>query len=161
MDKIFWKQIGKNVEIYVDDMVVKFDSIYNISCARSIRNFLSNTMVQHAPKPSQVHFRGQWRYILRIRANQLRDQIQYWQVQGNNWDEKSYEVKRDMDVSGLAITSLSRYIPRQRNGPISRGIFLEIKHALTTPSILCKPSPRKTLHLYLSVSENAISVTLV
>ena len=73
MDKIFKGMIGKSVEVYVDDIVVKSDS-----CGQHVRDLQE---VFDALRG----WRGQ---VSGIHADSHRNWGQPWQMQGDNWDEK-------------------------------------------------------------------------
>ncbi|XP_020209186.1 uncharacterized protein LOC109794123 [Cajanus cajan] len=176
MDKIFHKQIGRNVEVYVDDMVVKSNSAKeHIKDLKEVFNEIRKYRMRLNPEKCVFGVQGGkfLGFMLSVRGIQANpDKCQMIPDMRN---PKS--IKEVQQLIGR-LTSLSRFIPRllERTKPILKLLkkikefqwteeceetFQALKETLASPPILTKPDTSKELIVYLSVSEEAVSTVLV
>ncbi|RDY09020.1 Retrovirus-related Pol polyprotein, partial [Mucuna pruriens] len=175
MDKVFQEIIGEDMEVYVDDMVVKSSK-------------------------EEAHYHKLERVFTVLRKNQLRLNLQKCsfgvragKFLGFMLTERGIEANLDKcqaiidmrspqnvkEVQQLMgkVAALSRFIPRSAETalPIFEALkkgrftwtneceeaFKHLKMTLSAPPILTRPVPGIPLHLYLSASEKAISSVLI
>ncbi|XP_057760122.1 uncharacterized protein LOC130980459 [Arachis stenosperma] len=176
MDKVFHHQIGRNIEIYVDDMVAK-------------------TMKEksHCEDLSEI-FRQIRAYNMRLNPEKYAFGVKGGKFLGFMLTSRGIEAnpekcsavlnmaspKTIKEVQQLAgrIAALSRFIPAASNRAyhlfqtISKNkkfhwteegekAFSELKAILSAPPVLQRPEIGKPLYLYLSVSNYSISSALV
>ncbi|RDX84949.1 Retrovirus-related Pol polyprotein from transposon 17.6, partial [Mucuna pruriens] len=176
MDKVFKEVIGRDIEVYVDDMVAKSEG------GRS-----------HCEALRRV-FRILRRHQLRLNPEKCSFGVQAGRFLGYMLTERGIEanpekcravismrspqnVKEVQQLMGKVV-ALSRFISRVsdiatpvldtlRKGrnftwtPECEEAFLRPKAILAAPPILIRPELGRPLHLYISVTETAISATLV
>nr|XP_025640917.1 uncharacterized protein LOC112735606 [Arachis hypogaea] len=176
MDKVFQQQIGRNMEVYVDDMVAK-----------------TPMQGSHCDDLAEI-FRQLRAYNMRLNPDKCAFGVQGGKFLGFMLTSRGIEAnpekckavlnmtspKTIKEVQQLAgrIAALSRFLPAVANRSyhffqtFSKGrkfnwtdecekAFAELKQHLTSPPILQKPETGSPLYLYLSVSNHAISSVLV
>jgi len=176
INRVFEKQIGKNMEVYVDDMVVK-----------------SKTFKQHLEDLTET-FAQMRLYNMRLNLTKCVLGVEGGKFLGFMITHRGIEANPDKcetissmrsptnlkEVQRLVgrLTSLSKFLLRltEKKRPIIKVLkkanrfewddkcedaFNEIKAAVSSTPILEKPSVGCRLLLYLSVSENAVSLALV
>ncbi|XP_020222101.1 uncharacterized protein LOC109804683 [Cajanus cajan] len=176
MDKVFRGQIGRNIEIYVDDMVVK-----------------SNSMADHVADLAEI-FGELRKHNMRLNPEKCTFGVRGGKFLGFMLSARGIEANRDkcqavidmrspsnlkelQRLSGRLV-ALSRFLPRlgDKISPMTKLLrkasafswdepceeaFMALKAALATPPILTRPDPSRPLLVYLAVSEDAISSVLV
>ncbi|XP_072064520.1 uncharacterized protein [Arachis hypogaea] len=176
MDKIFAKQIGRNIEVYVDDMVAK-----------------STHMANHAKDLTEI-FQQQRRYNMKLNQEKCAFGVQSRKFLGFMLTYRGIEanpekcqailnmrspktVKEVQQLTGR-LAALARFLPRiaHRSHHFFKNLkkqekfywseeceaaFTELKTILSAPPILQTPEIGKPLYLYLSITNNAISSVLV
>nr|KYP58731.1 Retrovirus-related Pol polyprotein from transposon 17.6 [Cajanus cajan] len=176
MDKVFHQQIGRNMEVYVDDMVVKTTSAegHAVDLVEVFSQIRKHNMHLN---PEKCIFGVQGGKFLGfmitkrgIEANpeKCRAIIQM----------QSPQTAKDVQRLVGRLVSLSCFIPRlaKKAGPIftllwkpkifewtdqCEEAFKSFKDFLTTPPVLQRPSHRADLLLYLAVAKGAISAIIV
>nr|KYP41524.1 Retrovirus-related Pol polyprotein from transposon 17.6 [Cajanus cajan] len=176
MYKVFQQQIGRNMEVYVDDMVVK-----------------TTSAADHAADLAEV-FAQVRRHNMRLNLEKCVFDVQGGKFLGFMITSRGIEANPEKfkaiiqmqspqmvkEVQRLAgrLVSLSRFIPKlaEKAGPIftllrkpkdfqwtdrCEEAFRSFKTFLTTPPILQRPDHKTDLLLYLAVAEGAISVVIV
>nr|KYP43716.1 Retrovirus-related Pol polyprotein from transposon 17.6 [Cajanus cajan] len=176
MDKVLAEQLGRNVEAYVDDMVVKSDSVS--------RHFAD----------LQESFDTLARYQLKLNPAKCSFGVQAGKFLGFLLTHRGIEANPDKcsaiinmrspatvkEVQQLAgrMASLSRFLSKvaDKSLPLFQCLrkndrfawtdeceraFGELKQALTSPPILTKPQTNSPLLVYLSASDSAVSAFLV
>jgi len=148
MDKIFQGMIGLCVEFYVDNIVVNSDSF-----DRHIEDFLSFMLTHRGIEANPDKCQA----ITNMRSPQNIKEVQ--QLLGH-------------------LTTLSRFVPRlaERTRPMVQlfrttskfswdkkceEIFKHLKNFLSSPMVIQKSRPDQPILLYLVVSEEEVSATLV
>ncbi|RDY04798.1 Retrovirus-related Pol polyprotein from transposon 17.6, partial [Mucuna pruriens] len=176
MDKIFMEVMGVDVEVYLDDMVVKskeagkhYDAlgrIFDILRKHQLRlNLEKCSFGVHAGK-----FLGFMLTKRGIEANLEKCRVVV--------DMRSPQSVREVQQLMGRVTALSQFISRAAEmalpifGTLKKGrsfvwtpeceeAFLRLKVMLATPLVLTLPDPGNLLFLYISVSDTTISVVLV
>nr|KYP73371.1 Retrovirus-related Pol polyprotein from transposon 297 family [Cajanus cajan] len=176
MDKIFRHQISKNLEVYVDDMVVKSDDLYThkSDLVEVFKQLRKHDMRLNPEKCvfgiAGGKFLGFMLSTRGIEANPDKCQS----VIGI----RSPNSIKEVQVLSGRLTSLSRFLPclAKVTKLIVRllkkaskfvwtaeceELFLSLKQRLGTPPILSKLDPGLDMIVYLCVSNEAISAVLV
>nr|KYP76975.1 Retrovirus-related Pol polyprotein from transposon 17.6 [Cajanus cajan] len=176
MDKVFQGQIGRNIEIYVDDMVVKSGSLTDhMADLAEIFGELRKHNMRLNPEKCTFGVRGGkfLGFMLSVRGIEAnRDKCQA--VLEMRSPSNLKELQR---LSGRLV-ALSRFLPRlgDKISPMTKllrkastfswnesceAAFAVLKAALATPPILTRPDPLNPLSVYLAVSDEAISSVIV
>nr|KYP54147.1 Transposon Ty3-I Gag-Pol polyprotein [Cajanus cajan] len=176
MDKVFHQQIGRNMEVYVDDMVVKTTSAeaHAADLAEVFSQIRKHNMCLN---PEKCVFGIQGGKFLGFMITSRRIEANPEKCKAIIQMQSPQTVK---DVQRLAgrLVSLSRFIARlaKKAGPIFTPLqkpkkfewteqceeaFRSFKTFLTTPLILQRPDHQVDLLLYLAVAEGAISAVIV
>lgn len=175
MDKVFRNQIGRCMEVYVDDMVVRSRSVeaHNKDLEEVFEQVRKYGMRLNPTKcmfgVSAGRFLGFMLTTRGIEANLDKCRAILEMRSPHNLKEVKRLVGR--------LTSLSRFIPKlsERIKPIlaimkksSQGwnkeceeAFEEVKRILIEPPVMGRPEPGHELQIFLAVIEEAISATLV
>ncbi|RDX96689.1 Retrovirus-related Pol polyprotein from transposon 17.6, partial [Mucuna pruriens] len=176
MDKIFKDIIGRDIEVYVDDMVAK-----------------SEGGESHCETLGRV-FEVLRRHQLRLNREKCSFGVQVGRFLGFILTERGIEANPDKCRAVISmrspqnvkevqllmgrVTALSRFISKaseiatlvlntlkkERNfawTPECEEAFLRMKAMLTTPPILVRPELSQPLYMYMSVTEIAISSVLI
>nr|KYP35075.1 Retrovirus-related Pol polyprotein from transposon 17.6 [Cajanus cajan] len=136
MDKVLADQIGRNVEAYVDDMVVKSPSV-----------------CQHF-SDLQESFNTLARYQLKLNPAKCSFSVQAGKFLGFLLTHRGIEANPDKCSAIINMRSPATVKEVQQ-------AFSELKQALTSPPILTKPQTDLPLLVYLSASDSAVSTVLV
>src|ERR1044072_3825910 len=176
MDKVFSRQIGKTMEVYVDDMIVRAENDdrhcqYLEEAFQSIRR---NNIRLNPEKCSFGIEGGKFLgYIISARgiaANQDKCRAIIEMRSPTN----VLEVHK---LNGK-LAALARFIPQSagKSAPFFRCLkkslafnwtmeceqsFQDLKNLLSTPPVLAKPIPGVPLMLYLSITDTAVGSVLV
>jgi len=176
MDKVFSHSMGKYVEVYVDDMVVKSPSHH-----------------QHAQDLSAV-FSALRQYNLRLNLDKCIFSVDHGKFLGFMLTQHGIEansekcnaiiemriptsVKKVQRLIGR-LTTISRFLPKlaEKIQPIIQllkksvkftwnddceQIFQKLKTTITSPLILHKPDTHQPLLVYITAIDHTISVVLV
>nr|KYP56513.1 Retrovirus-related Pol polyprotein from transposon 17.6 [Cajanus cajan] len=176
MDKVFANQIGRNLEVYVDDMVVKTRSPDNhVRDLEEIFKQIRKYNMRLNPKKCVFGVHGGKLLGFMITCRGIEANPDKCQVLISMRSPKNHkEVQR---LAGR-LASLSRFIPKlaEKAKPIFQllkkpkefcwsdqceQVFTNFKQFLSAPPILSKPTYQADLLLYLAVADNAISSALV
>nr|KYP34975.1 Retrovirus-related Pol polyprotein from transposon 17.6 [Cajanus cajan] len=131
MDKVFHQQIGRNMEVYVDDMVIK-----------------TTSATDHTTDLVEV-FAQIKRHNMRLNPEKCVFGIQGGKFLGFMITSRGIEANPEKFKAIIQMQS-----PQTVN-------FRSFKAFLTTPPILQRPDHKTDLLLYLAVAENAISAVTV
>nr|KYP47172.1 Retrovirus-related Pol polyprotein from transposon 17.6 [Cajanus cajan] len=176
MDKIFGGQIGKNMEVYVDDMVVKSASLpSHVTDLAEVFHALRKHQMRLNPDKcvfgvSGSKFLGFMLSSRGIEANPDKCQAII--------DMRSPSNLKEVQKLAGRLTALSRFLPcmAETSKPIlgllkkanrfqwtneCETSFQLFKKCLGTPPVLTKPIPGREVILYLAVSGEAISAGLI
>ena len=175
MNKMFTKQLGRIIEVYIDDMVIKSreanQHLRDIDeCFQVLRYYkMRLNHVKCAFGVSSGQFLGHIVTKRGIEANPTKFQS----ISGLDTPKFMREVQR---LTGK-IATLSRFISRMsdRYEPFFKSIkkntsslwgleqekaFTNLKQYLKSPPILSSPLPEEELFMYLAVSKAAMSAAL-
>ncbi|XP_075494699.1 uncharacterized protein LOC142532266 [Primulina tabacum] len=176
MDKVFSKQVGRNVEVYVDDIMVKSkdsallipDLVETFSTLRSYGLKLNPQKCIFGVKSGK--FLGYMVTERGIEANPEKVQAIQNMV--------SPQGPKDVQQLAGRIAALARFISRSAHrslpffrtlrkakkfewGPDCKKAFTELKEYLAELPVLAKPAAGEPLWVYLSATEGAVSSVLV
>ncbi|XP_075475860.1 uncharacterized protein LOC142513968 [Primulina tabacum] len=176
MDKVFSKQMGRNVEVYVDDIMVKSkdsallipDLVETFSTLRSYGLKLNPQKCIFGVKSGK--FLGYMVTERGIEANPEKVQAIQNMV--------SPQGPKDVQQLAGRIAALARFISRSAHrslpffrtlrkakkfewGPDCEKAFTELKEYLAELPVLAKPAAGEPLWVYLSATEGAVSSVLV
>ncbi|XP_052726197.1 uncharacterized protein LOC128194674 [Vigna angularis] len=176
MDKIFYHQIGRCMDVYVDDMVIR-----------------SNSVEQHLQDLKEV-FGQLRRYSMRLNPSKCTFGVPAGKFLGFMLTHRGIEANLDKckavlemaapktlrEVQRLVgrLTALSRFIPKlaEHIKPILKNLkkgttrhwdddcetaFNTVKHILTSPPIMARPDDGSDLQLYIAASHHAVSAALI
>nr|KYP72951.1 Retrovirus-related Pol polyprotein from transposon 412 family [Cajanus cajan] len=176
MDKVFQGQIGRNIEIYVDDMVVKSNSLADhIADLAKIFGELCKHNMRLNPEKCTFEVKGGkfLGFMLSARGIEAnRDKCQAV------LDMRSPSNLKELQRLSRKLVALSRFLPRlaDKINPMTKLLrkssaflwneaceeaFVGLKTTLATPPILTRPELSIPLLVYLVVFEEAISSVLV
>ncbi|RDX88932.1 Retrovirus-related Pol polyprotein from transposon opus, partial [Mucuna pruriens] len=151
MDKIFKDVMGRDVEVYVDDMVAKskggedycealgeYSKLNPEKCSFGVQagRFMCFMLTERGMEANP----NKCRAVINMRSPQ--------------------NVKEVQQLIGR-VTTLSRFISKASETPECEEAFLRLKAILATPPILMRPEPGQPLHFYISVTKAAISSVLI
>jgi len=176
MDKVFKSLIGRAIEVYVDDMVVKSTKEED---HQDSLNKVFDLLRRHDIKlnPEKCSFGVQAGKFLGFMLTRRGIEVNLEKCKAIMNMRSPADAKEVQKLTGR-IASLTRFLScsADKNLPFSRllrknekfywteeceGAFQKLKEFLTTPPILVKPKLGDPLILYLAVSENACSSVLV
>nr|KYP51927.1 Retrovirus-related Pol polyprotein from transposon 17.6 [Cajanus cajan] len=176
MDKVFKGQMGRNIEIYVDDMVVKSNSLAeHLADLAEIFGELRKHNMRLNPEKCTFGVRGGkfLGFMLSARGIEAnRDKCQAV------LDMRSPTNLKELQRLSGRLVALSRFLPRlgDKISPMTKLLrkastflwdercetaFVTLKTMLASPPILRRPDPLTPLLVYLAVSDEAISSVLV
>lgn len=177
VNRMFADQIGKTMEVYVDDMLVK--SRYSTDHVKDLESMF-NVLRRYGMKLNQLkcHFgvaSGKFLgFIVNARGIEANPE-KIWAIMNL---QTPRTIKQVQSLNGK-VAALSRFISKSTDKCIPffdlirkgkrnfewttecEGAFQSPVQHLSTPPILSKPVDHEQLYLYLAVSENAISAALV
>ncbi|XP_057760155.1 uncharacterized protein LOC130980501 [Arachis stenosperma] len=142
MDKVFRHQIGRNIEIYVDDMVAK-----------------STKDRSHCDDLKEI-FEQIRAYNMRLNPEKCAFGVQGGKFLGFMLTSRGIEANPEKCKAILNMTS-PKTIKEFQWTPECETAFGELKTLLSSPPVLQRPEVGKPLYLYLSVSNHSISSALV
>ncbi|XP_020208119.1 uncharacterized protein LOC109793060 [Cajanus cajan] len=161
MDKVLADQLGRNVEAYVDDMVVKSPSVwyqlklnpakcsFGIQAGKFLGFLLTHRGIEANPDKCSA--------IINMRSPVTVKEVQ--QLTGR-MASFSHFLSKAADKS-LPLFQCLRKNDRFAWTDECERAFGELKQALTSPPILTKPQADSPLLLYLSASDTAVSAVVV
>ncbi|XP_068475223.1 uncharacterized protein [Phaseolus vulgaris] len=176
MDHVFHDMIGRNVEVYVDDIVVKSDSCeQHVSDLKEVFQALRQYRMRLNPEKCAFGVEG---------GKFLGFMLTHRGIEAN--PEKCKAITEMRSPNGLKeiqrlvgrLTSLSRFVPKlsERTRPIIKLLkkttkfewtdeceqnFQQLKAFLASPPVIQKSNPREPIVVYLAVSNAAVSSVLV
>ncbi|RDX77401.1 Retrovirus-related Pol polyprotein from transposon 17.6, partial [Mucuna pruriens] len=176
MDEIFKEVRGTNVEVYVDDMVVKSKTA-DSHCESLGRVFTILRKHQLCLNPSKCSFGVQAGKFLGYMLTERGIEANPEKCEAIIKMRSPQNVRKVQHLMGR-ITALSRVISRlaetavpifttlKKGGHFTwtsecEEAFLRFKGMMASPPILTQPSPGTPLYLYISVSNDAFSAVLV
>ena len=174
MNKMFTHQIGRNVQVYVDDMLVK-----SLCENNHLDDFQEtfDTLRSYNMKlnPSKCMFGVIARKFLGFMVSQKDIEVNPEKVQAIIELGSPKTVKEVQSLNGK-IAALNRFVSKAMNKclPFFRMLrksfewtdecqraFEDLKKYLSSPLLLSPSKPGEELYLYIAVSQAAVSATLV
>ncbi|RDY05175.1 Retrovirus-related Pol polyprotein from transposon 17.6, partial [Mucuna pruriens] len=176
MDKIFKEMLGRDVEVYVDDMVARSQCMEE-HCVALGKIF--GVLRKHKLRlnPSKCSFGVKAGKFLGFMLTERGIEANLEKCQAIINIRSPRSVKEVQQFLGK-LTSLARFISKSAKASIplfatlKKGgkfawtddceeAFLRLKTLMATPSVLTRPRPGTPLCLYISISDNAVSSVLV
>ena len=174
MKKMFTHQIGRNVQVYVDDMLVKsLCKNYHLDDLQEMFDTLRSYNIKL--NPSKCVFGITAGKFLGFMVSQRGIEVNPKKVQAIMELEPPRTVKEVQSLNGK-IAALNRSVSKATDKclPFFRTLrksfewtdecqkaFEDLKKYLSSPPLLRPSKPREELYLYIAVSQATISVTLV
>nr|XP_017245120.1 PREDICTED: uncharacterized protein LOC108216789 [Daucus carota subsp. sativus] len=176
VNKMFKQQIGRTMEVYIDDMVVKSkraeDHVRDLEEAFDILREFNMKL-----NPSKCNFAVSSGKFLGHMVTRRGIEASPEQVKAIFDLTSPSNVKEVQKLTGR-VAALNRFISRSSDRcrmfydvlrknkgfewtPEHEEALMALKKYLTTPPLLAKPVPGEELYLYLSVTEHAVSSVLV
>ena len=176
MEKIFKGMIGRSVEVYMDDIVVKSDSCdQHIKDLQEVFDTLQRTNMRLNPEKCAFGVEG---------GKFLGFMLTHRGIVANPDKCKTITEMRSpknlKEIQQLLgrLRALSRFVPRLARGmrPMAqmlcktakfswneacKSIFTQLKEFLSSPTVIQKPRPDLSIMVYLVVSEEAVNAALV
>ncbi|RDX91227.1 hypothetical protein CR513_26814, partial [Mucuna pruriens] len=176
MDKIFKDVMGRDVEVYVDDMVAKskggedhcealervFEVLrkhqlrlnpekcsFDVQAGKFLGFMLTERVIEANPNKCIA--------VLNMRSPQNVKEVQ--QLMG-----RVTVLSRFISKASEVVTPILNTLKKERNfgwTPNYEEVFLRLKAMLATPPILVRPKLDQPLHLYISVTDDTISSVLI
>ena len=174
VNHMFRPQIGQNVEVYVDDMLVKsLDEGKHLDDLRET----FDTFRQHQMKlnPSKCAFRVSSGKFLGFMVSQRGIEANLDKIQAILDMEPPKNIKEVQSLTGQ-IAALNRFVSKATDKCLPffkilrkafewmdqcQKAFQDLKIYLTTAPLLSPSIPREELYLYLAVSSHAVSSALI
>ena len=173
-NKMFTHQIGRNFEVYVDDMLVKSRrEDGHLDDFRETFNTLRSYNMQL--NSSTCSFGVTVGKFLGFMVSQRVIEVNLNKIQAIIETTPPWNVKEVQSLNGKVV-ALNRYVSRATNKCLPffctlkktfewmaecQQAFEDLKAYLSSPSLLSPSKPREELFLYLVVSLTAVSATLV
>ncbi|KAK4398068.1 Retrovirus-related Pol polyprotein from transposon.6 [Sesamum angolense] len=173
---MFQNQIGQNMEVYIDDMLVNSaKEQYHIKDLEECFQILTTFGMKLNPAKCTFRVRGKrflgyLIYERRIEANPEKinaimdmsppKSIREVQKLAGRLAALNRFISRSAD-KGLPFFKILRGGPKFEWSKNSQEHFDELKKYLVSPPLLTKPETGETLYLYLAVSKNAVGSVLV
>ncbi|GAU49430.1 hypothetical protein TSUD_181770 [Trifolium subterraneum] len=143
MDRVFVEQIGKNMKVYIDDMVVK-----------------TQKEGEHDKDLDDI-LKSVRKYNMCLNPAKCSFGVQTGKVLGFLLTHRGIEANPDKCEKACHFFATLRKSERFTWSPECEEAFQKLKVFLASPPILTFPEQGKTLYLYLAVSEKALSLALV
>ncbi|GAU47561.1 hypothetical protein TSUD_404080 [Trifolium subterraneum] len=151
MDRVFVEQIGKNLEVYIDDMAVK-----------------TQKEGEHDKDLDDI-LKSVRKYNMRLSSAKCSFGVQVGKFLGFLLTHRGIEANpyKCQDIinmkSPTSVKEVQQLMGRisALSSPECEEAFQKLKVFLASPPILTRPEQGKTLYLYLAVSEKALSSALV
>ena len=174
MNKIFTHQIGRNVQVYVDDMLMK--SLRENDHLDDLQETF-NTLESYNIKlnPSKCVFEVTAEKFLGFMVSQRGIEVNLEKVRAIMELEPPRTVKEMQNLNGK-IVALNRFVSKATNKclPFFRTLrklfewtdecqkaFEDLKKHFSSPPLLSPSKPGEELYFYIAVSQAAVSVALV
>ena len=174
MNKMFAKQIGRNVQVYVDDMLVK--SRREEDHLKDLRETF-NTLCSYNMKlnPGKCAFRVTTGKFLGFIVSQMGIKANLDKIRAIIEMTPPRNVKKVQSFNGK-VAALNRFVPKATDKclPFFRTLkksfewmpkcqlaFKDLKTYLSSPPLLSPSQPEEELFLYFAVSSVAVSIALV
>ena len=174
MNKMFTHQIGRNVQVYVDDMLVK--SLHENDHLDDLQETF-DTLRSYNMKlnPSKYVFGVTAGKFLGFMVSQRGIEVNPEKVRAIMELEPSRTVKEVQSLNGK-IVALNRFVSKATDKCLPffhtlrksfewtdecQKAFEDLKKYLLSPPLLSPSKPRKELYLYIAVSQAAVSAALV
>nr|KYP63475.1 Transposon Ty3-I Gag-Pol polyprotein [Cajanus cajan] len=159
MDKIFQRQIGTCMEVYVDDMVIKSASAYNhlqdlVAIFEEVRRHHMRL------NPAKCTFGVTGEKFLGFMLSERGIEANPDKCQAIINMRSPRNVKEVHRLVGR-IASLARFLPKFQWTDECEASFQNFKATLAAPPLLAKPDSRLDMIIYISVSDKDISTALV
>ena len=176
MDHVFHDMIGRNVEVYVDDIVVKSDSgKQHIADLKEVFQALRQHRMRLNPDKCAFGVEGEkfLGFMLTHRGIEANPE----KCKAISEMRSPNSIKEIQRLIGR-LTALSRFVPKlaEKMRPMVQllkkasrfewsteceEIFLQLKTFLSSPPVIQKPDAREPIIVYLAVSNEAVSSVLV
>ncbi|RDX61810.1 Retrovirus-related Pol polyprotein, partial [Mucuna pruriens] len=154
MDKIFKEVMGRDIELYVDDMVAKSEGGENhCETLRRAGRFLGYMLTERGIEANSEKCRA----IISMKSSQNVKEVQ--QLMG-----RVVALSRFISKISKIATPVLNTLKKRRNFAWTsecEEAFLRMKAMLATPPILVRPKLGRPLHLYISITKTAISSVLI
>ena len=174
MNKMFAHQIGRNVQVYMDDMLVK--SLYENNHLDDLQETF-DTLRSYNMKlnPNKCVFEVTAGKFLGFMVSQRGIEVNPEKIQAIMELGLPRTVKEVQSLNGK-IAALNRFVSKATDKclPFFRTLrksfewtdecqkaFEDLKKYLSSPPLLCLSKPGEELYLYIAVSQAAISTVLV
>ncbi|XP_061351831.1 uncharacterized protein LOC133296787 [Gastrolobium bilobum] len=176
MNRIFQGQIGRNLEVYIDDMIVK--SLHMSAHITDLKETFEQLRARRIElNPTKCAFGVPAGKFLGFMLTNRGIEVNPDKCRAV-LEMKQPESKKEIQQLTGRLAALTRFLPKSAEkalpffkllkkeaefgwGEECKNAFENIKSCLATPPVLSKPEPEETLILYLSVGEEAISAALV
>ena len=174
MNKMFTRQIGRNIQVYVDDMLVK--SLHENNHLDDLQETF-DTLRSYNMKlnPSKCVFGVTVRKFLGFMVSQRGTEVNLEKVRAIMELGLLKTVKKVQSLNGK-IVALNRFVSKatEKCLPFFRTLrksfewtdecqkeFEDLKKYLSSPPLLSPSKPGEELYLYIAVSQAAVSAALV
>ncbi|XP_057428801.1 uncharacterized protein LOC130722168 [Lotus japonicus] len=176
MDRVFAGQVGRNMEVYVDDMIVK--SVRGLDHHQDLGEALGEIRKHNMRlNPEKCSFGVQGGKFLGFMITSRGIEINPDKCKAIQQMKSPSNVKEVQRLTGR-IAALSRFLPKSgdRSFPFFKCLrknvafewtaeceeaFVRLKELLSSPPILSKPIQGHPLHLYFAVSDSALSSVIL
>ncbi|XP_043811023.1 uncharacterized protein LOC122723300 [Manihot esculenta] len=176
MNKVFKDQIGRNVEVYVDDMVVKSPTFQqHMIDLREVFDVLEQYRMRLNPAKYAFFIRGEKFLGYMVSGKGIEPNLEKIEAILNMPEPTCV---RDVQRLTGRVVALNRFMSRSAEKCLPffkklrkvpnfewtedcRKAFEELKSYLSSPHVLSSPLEGEELLIYLAVSEQAISAVLV
>jgi hypothetical protein len=176
IQKCLKSQIGKNVEAYIDDVVVK-TTVEDKLITDLTETFVNLREFQWKLNPTKCVFGVPSGLLLGFMVGHRGIEANPTKVDAIRKMAKPYNKKDIMKLTGM-MAALGRFISKvgEKGLPFFKLLkkankfvwddeaqkpFEALKESLTTPLIMTPPIPKETLLLYISATTNVVSTVLV
>jgi hypothetical protein len=176
IQKCLKNQIGKNVEAYVDDVVVKTTEEDKL-IADLIETFANLREFQWKLNPTNCVFGVPSGLLLGFMVGRQGIEANPVKIDAIRKMAKPSNKKDDMKLTGM-MAALGHFISKldEKGLPFfkllkkadkfawddeAQQAFEALKESLTTPPVMTPPIPKETLLLYISATTNVVSTVLV
>ena len=174
VNKMFSKQIGRNMEVYVDDMLVKSkEELVHFDDLKE--TFITLKQYQIRLNPTKCIFSVASGKFLGFMVSQRGIEANLEKVQAIINMALPKTIKEVQKLTGR-ITALNKFVSRATDKclPFFKTLmqafawtdeceiaFQELKHYLSNPPLLSPSKQRESLYSYLAISETAVSAALI
>ncbi|GKV43341.1 hypothetical protein SLEP1_g50644 [Rubroshorea leprosula] len=156
---VFRAQIGKNLEVYVDDIVVRSrkaeDHLADLN--ETFNNLRKNRMRLN---PAKCIFDVESGKFLGFMVSRRGIEVNLEKIRAIAEMEPPKSVKDIQRLTGR-VAALHRFISKSADNQECQAAFDELKSYLSSPPLLTKAVDGEILYLYLGISDEAISSVLL